>query len=82
MTKTLYDRLETELPSDLYLCHDFNKIEAEFLKLTKLWLDEMREKLRINTVTTMDSEMSGVREDTFDALEETLNRQPIKENRQ
>ena len=46
MTKTLYKRIETELNSNLYLSHDFNEIEKEFLRLTKEWLQEKRSELQ------------------------------------
>jgi hypothetical protein len=36
--KSLKQKMETELDSMLYLGHDFNKIETEFLRLTKAWL--------------------------------------------
>ena len=38
--KTLKQRMETELDTSLYLCHDFNEIESEFLRLTKEWLTQ------------------------------------------
>jgi hypothetical protein len=36
------------------------------------WLKQKREELFINTVSTMDCEMSGIREETFDNLLEDL----------
>jgi hypothetical protein len=41
--KTLKQRMETELNTSLYLCHDFNEIEKEFLRLTKEWLTQKRQ---------------------------------------
>ena len=41
--KTLKQRMETELDSSLYLCHDFNEIETEFLRLTKEWLTQKQQ---------------------------------------
>ena len=43
--KTLKQRMETELDTSLYLCHDFNEIESEFLRLVKEWLIENRQAL-------------------------------------
>jgi hypothetical protein len=42
--KTLKQQMETELNTSLYLCHDFNEIEKEFLRLTKEWLIQKRQK--------------------------------------
>jgi hypothetical protein len=41
--KTLKQRLETELSTSLYLCHDFDEIERDFLRLTKEWLTQKRQ---------------------------------------
>lgn len=34
--------METELDTNLYLSHDFNEMEKEFLRLTKEWLIQNR----------------------------------------
>jgi hypothetical protein len=38
MAKTLYEKTETEIESGLHLSHDFDKIQSEFLRLTREWL--------------------------------------------
>jgi hypothetical protein len=43
--KNLDQRIETELDSNLYLCHDFNEIKKEFMRLTREWLKDTSEVL-------------------------------------
>jgi hypothetical protein len=57
--KSLYNKLETELNSNLYLCHDFNEIEKEFLRLTKEWLEKFR---NVPTYRLIDCENNLKRE--------------------
>jgi hypothetical protein len=51
MTKTLYQKMETELDSSLYLSYEFNKIEKDFLRITNEWLKEMQEQIPTELVT-------------------------------
>ena len=43
--KTLYQKLEAELDSGLYMNHGFNETEKEFLKLVKDWLAQKRQQI-------------------------------------
>ena len=43
--KNLDQRIETELDSNLYLCHDFNEIKKEFMRLTEEWLQDITDTL-------------------------------------
>lgn len=43
--KTLYQKLETELDSGLYMNHGFNETEKEFLRLVKDWLTQKRQQI-------------------------------------
>jgi hypothetical protein len=55
MSKTLKQRMETELNSNLYLCHDFNEIEKEFLRLAHEWLlQKQQEYIKKQDITKYD----------------------------
>ncbi len=43
--KTLYQKLETELDSGLYMNHGFNETEKEFIRLVKDWLTQKRQQI-------------------------------------
>jgi hypothetical protein len=80
MTKTLEERFKEEDKKTWRTCTPNNYFSIDtILRIVENWLTEKREDLFINTVTTMDCEMSGVREDTFEALLASLHFQSSKE---
>jgi hypothetical protein len=85
--KDLYQRMETELDSNLYLCHDFNEIEKEFLRLAGEWLKDVRDEiwLKFNCPQSYHSndgeamKLCGKREillDLINSLNKTKKKEP------
>ena len=62
--KTLREHLQDTLVG-------FN-IPNEAIKAVKKWLQECRKEWHISTVTSMDCELSGIRDETFEKLLEEL----------
>jgi len=48
-------------------------LRKEVINVFGIWLQQMRKEMFIPTVSLMDCELSGIREETFDELLEELN---------
>jgi hypothetical protein len=71
--KTLKQRMETELSTSLYLCSDFNEIEAEFLRLTKEWLTQKRDYLQNTPLGKKDYATSNIEANAMNRLDGEIN---------
>ena len=80
MTKTLEERFREEDKKTWRTCTPNNYFSTDtILRIVEEWLNEKREDLFINTVSSTDCEWSGVREDTFDALEASIHFQSSRD---